>query len=60
VKLRRFDAKNAINPKNFKFSLTLALTFVFSLREVRLKIGEYYFNRGNFDQAVNWYQKQQR
>jgi hypothetical protein len=40
--------------------LALALTWLLSLRIVRLKIGEYYFNRGNFDQAVNWYQKQQR
>ena len=54
VKLQRFDAKNAINPKNLKFSFafTLALTFVLalalirvlSLRPVRLKIGDYYFN----------------
>jgi hypothetical protein len=40
--------------------LTLALTCVFSLRAVRLKIGDYYFKRGKFDQAVNWYQTQQR
>jgi hypothetical protein len=39
---------------------TLTLTWVLSLRAVRLKIGEYYFNRGNFDQAINWYQTQQR
>jgi hypothetical protein len=46
----------------FTFVLALALTstWVLSLRPVRLKIGEYYFNRGNFDQAVNWYQTQQR
>jgi len=50
--------------KSLKFSLTstltLALTFVLtlalalnwflSLRSVRLKIGDYYFKRGNFDQ----------
>lgn len=41
-------------------ALTLLLTWVLSLRVVRLKIGDYYFNRGNFDQAVNWYQTQQR
>jgi hypothetical protein len=40
--------------------LTLTSTWVLSLREVRLKIGDYYFNRGNFDQAANWYQTQQR
>jgi hypothetical protein len=51
---------NSISAKNSRFSLTLALillltlTFVFSLRAVRLKIGDYYFNQGNFDQAVNW------
>jgi len=63
---------NAINPKNLKFSFpltsalgftlllasTLALTFVFSLRPIRLKIGDYYFGQGKFDQAVNWYQTQ--
>jgi hypothetical protein len=41
-------------------ALFLTSTWVLSLREVRLKIGEYYFNHGNFDQAVNWYQTQQR
>jgi len=41
-------------------ALTLLLTWVLSLRVVRLKIRDYYFNRGNFDQAVNWYQTQQR
>jgi len=41
-------------------ALFLTSTWVLSLREVRLKIGEYYFNRGDFDQAVNWYQTQQR
>ena len=58
---------NAINPKNLTFSstlaltllltLTLALTWVFSLRPVRLKIGDYYFKQGKFDQAVIWYGK---
>jgi len=42
----------------FTFALFLALTFVFSLREVRLKIGDYYFKNGNFDQTINWYQTQ--
>jgi hypothetical protein len=41
-------------------TLALASTWLLSLRSVRLKIGDYYFNRGNFDQAVNWYQTQQR
>jgi hypothetical protein len=45
---------------SFILASTLALTFVFSLREVRLKIGDYYFKQGKFDQAVNWYQTQQR
>jgi hypothetical protein len=53
---------NAINPRNSRFSstlaftltLALALTWLMSLRPVRLKIGDYYFKQGNFDQAVNW------
>ena len=57
-------------PKPLTLVLTLALTlalvaalasaWLLSLRPVRLKIGDYYYNRGNFDQAVNWYQTQQR
>jgi hypothetical protein len=39
-------------PKPLTLALTLLLTWVLSLREVRLKIGDYY-NQGNFDQAVN-------
>ena len=37
--------------------LTLALTstWLLSLRPVRLKIGDYYYNQGNFDQAIRWY-----
>ena len=38
-------------------ALTLALAWVFSLRPVRLKVGDYYFKNGNFNQAVNWYEK---
>ena len=49
-------------PKTLSLALTLALAsaWLLSLCPVRLKIGEYYFNRGNFYQAVNWYQTQQR
>jgi tetratricopeptide (TPR) repeat protein len=57
----------AINAKNSRFPstltlafalfLTLSLTFVFSFREVRLKIGDYCFRQGKFDQAANWYEK---
>ena len=60
---KRLSEAEALRPKETRQTpkpLTLALTWVFSLREVRLKIGDYYFNRGNFDQAVNWYQTQQR
>jgi hypothetical protein len=62
---KRLSGAEALRPKETRqtpkpLALTLTLTFVFSLREVRLKIGDYYFNRGNFDQAVNWYQTQQR
>jgi hypothetical protein len=39
-------------PKPLTLALTLLLTWVLSLIEVRLKIGDYY-NQGNFDQAVN-------
>ena len=35
----------------------LALTWVLSFRSVRLKIGDYYFKQGKFDQAVIWYGK---
>lgn len=38
-------------------ALTLTLTWVLSLRPVRLKIGDYYLEQGNFDQAANWYEK---
>jgi hypothetical protein len=41
-------------------TLALASTWFFSLRGVRLKIDDYYYNLGKFDQAVNWYQTQQR
>jgi hypothetical protein len=41
------------------FILALALTWLLSLRPVRLKIGDYYCGHGKFDQAVNWYQIQQ-
>lgn len=32
----------------------LLFLWLISLREVRLKIGEYYYNQGKFDQSVNW------
>jgi hypothetical protein len=53
---------NLINHKTLTFALLLilALTFVFSLRPVRLKIGDYYYNRGKVDQAVNWYEPSKR
>ena len=35
----------------------LIFLWLISLREVRLKIGDYYYEQGNFDQAVNWYEK---
>lgn len=37
--------------------LLLTLTWVLSLRPIRLKIGDYYFKEGQFDQAANWYEK---
>jgi hypothetical protein len=61
---------NPIKLRNSRFSstfafaftcalfLSLTLTWVLSLREVRLKIGNYYSNQGKYDQAVNWYQTQ--
>jgi tetratricopeptide (TPR) repeat protein len=39
------------------FALVLTLTWVLSLRPLRLKIGNHYFEQGNFDQAVGWYEK---
>jgi len=39
------------------FLIPLTLTWLLSLRPVRLKIGDYYYNQGNFDQAVNWYER---
>ncbi|MGA2462884.1 MAG: interleukin-like EMT inducer domain-containing protein [Thermodesulfobacteriota bacterium] len=58
---------NLINHKTLTLTLTLTLTFAlllilafnwaFSSRSVRLKIGDYYFTRGNYDQALNWYEK---
>jgi hypothetical protein len=41
-------------------ALSLSSAWLLSLRPVRLKIGDYYFKQGKFDQAVNWYQTQQR
>jgi hypothetical protein len=41
-------------------TLALASAWLLSLRPVRLKIDDYYYNLGKFDQAVNWYQTQQR
>jgi hypothetical protein len=38
----------------------LGLTWLLSLRPIRIKIGDYYFNQGKFDQAASWYQTQQR
>lgn len=61
---------NTINPRNSRFSstfaftcalflsLTLALTWLLSLRAVRLEIGDYYLEQGNFDQTVNRYKNQ--
>ena len=37
--------------------LTLTSTWILSLRPVRLRIGDYYFNQSKFDQAANWYEK---
>ena len=61
-----FNMLSHWDPKNSRFSstltlaltlllastLALALAWVLSLRTVRHKIGEYYFNRGNFDDEM--------
>jgi hypothetical protein len=39
-------------------SIPLLFLSIRSLRSVRLKIGDYYFNQGKFDQAANWYGKE--
>jgi hypothetical protein len=38
-------------------TLILTSTWLLSLRPVRIKIGDYYFSKGNFEQAANWYEK---
>lgn len=47
-----------ITPRNIAL-VVIALLFlsVFSLRPIRLKIGDYYYERGNFEKATNWYEK---
>ncbi len=37
--------------------LTLSLSWMFSLRPIRLMIGDYYFGQSKFDQAAIWYEK---
>ena len=53
-KFSKFSSTSALI---FALILLLALTWVLSFRPVRLKIGDYYFNQGKFNQAVNWYEK---
>jgi hypothetical protein len=42
-------------PKPLTLALILALTWLLSLRAVRLKIGDYYLSHEGFDQTSNWY-----
>jgi hypothetical protein len=53
--LRPKETRQTPKPLTLALALTLALpsTWFLSLRPVRLKIGDYYYNQGNFDQAVN-------
>jgi hypothetical protein len=46
---------NLINHKTLALImlLTLTSTWLLSLRPVRIKIGDYYLEQGNFDQAAN-------
>ena len=37
--------------------LPLTLTWLLSLRPIRLKIGDYYYNQGKFELSANGYQK---
>jgi tetratricopeptide (TPR) repeat protein len=53
-KFSKFSSTSALT---LPLILLLALTWLLSLRPVRLKIGDYYFNQGNYDQAANWYEK---
>jgi hypothetical protein len=52
---------NLINHKTLTSALTfalvaaLALTWLLSIRPVRLKIGDYYYNQGKYEQAANWH-----
>jgi hypothetical protein len=53
---KRLSGAEALRPKETRQTpkpLTLALTWLLSLRPIRLKIGGYYFKQGNFDQAIN-------
>jgi hypothetical protein len=54
------DNKNSgiVSPSTLTLALILilALTWVLSLRPIRLKIGDYYYNQGKFEQTVNWYE----
>jgi len=64
-KLPKFSSTSTLTSASasaltFALVAALALTWVLSLREVRLKIGDYYCNQGKYDQAANWYQTQQR
>jgi len=61
---------NTINPKKAAsksrlsciliLTLILTSTWLLSFRPVRLKIGDYYFKQGKFDQAIHWYGKRLR
>jgi hypothetical protein len=53
------NAGNAIN-KSWLFlipALALTLTWVLSIRPVRLKIANYYFQNCKYEQASSWYEK---
>ena len=51
--LRPKETRQTQKPLTLALTLALASAWLLSLRPVRLKIGDYYYNRGNFDQAVN-------
>jgi hypothetical protein len=35
--------------------LALTSTWLLSLRPVRLKMGDYYYNQGKYEQVANWH-----
>lgn len=48
------NLKNSITKYSALFLLALTLTWLLSIRPVRLKIGDYYFKQGKSDQSDDY------